>query len=67
MNDIIWLFRDGDKPCRTVDFQGLELPTNSYKKIKYKKNVYASILGHLDMSYMQHIMNIPYLFASNKS
>ncbi len=37
------------------------------KKLKNTKHVYASILGHLDMSYMQHILNIPYLFESNKS
>ncbi len=35
------------------------------KNVKMQKNVYASILGHLDMSYMQHILNIPYWFASN--
>ncbi len=40
--------------------QGLELPTpedidETVKKCKSKKNVYASILGYLDMSYMQHI------------
>ncbi len=42
--------------------QGLELPTpedkdETAKKIKNTKNVYASILGHLDMSYMQHVLN----------
>ncbi len=52
--------------------QGLELPTSedkdeTDKKVKNTKNVYASILGHLDMSYMQHILNNPYLFALNKS
>ncbi len=52
--------------------QGLELPSpedkdETVKKYKNTIYVYALILGHLDMSYMQHILNVPYLFASNQS
>ncbi len=53
--------------------QGLELPTTedkdeTVKIFKNTKYVYVFILGHLDMSYMQHIfLNIPYLFALNQS
>ncbi len=45
--------------------QGLELPTpedkdGTVKKCKKIKDVYVSILRHLDMSYMQHILNNPH-------
>ncbi len=52
--------------------QGLELPTpedkdETVKKKKNTKNVYASILGHLDMSYMQTNMEYAKYVALNKS
>ncbi len=54
-----------------IGCQGVELPTTenedeTVQKFKNTRNVCAWICVHLDMSYMQHILNTTYLFASNK-